>query len=574
MKNFRIKIGLILCVIILTQMVNAQIFFEDKATELGIDALGSSSTILGGVSFYDYDKDGWDDITIASKGNQPVRFFKNFSGTFVEQTFNIIISGHSKQVLWVDYDNDNDNDLFVTKFDGSNRLYQNDGSFNFTDVTTVSGFPNSSILYTYGASFGDYNNDGFLDLFICNKDDGLVIPNQLYRNNGDGTFVDVSSIAGISETGHQSFCSVFFDYDKDGFQDIYISNDRVANTNILYHNNGDGTFTDVSIASGSNIGANAMSTTIADYNYDGWLDIYITNTSEGNYLLQNNGDGTFTNVAGASGTIFNSIGWGANFFDADNDTDLDLYVSSMINNPDSGILMSAFYQCETGYTYQIPNNAGFANDIYMSFANAIGDIDNDGFTDFIVANQAPDNHTLWKNSSGTNNWLKVNLEGVQSNKNGIGSFIEVYANNQTMYRYTLCGEAFLGQNSATEIFGIGTASNIDYVKVKWLSGIEDILYNVTSNQIITVVEGSTLSVNEFENNEVKIYPNPSNGIISFYNIEREMNVKIYDFLGRIIKNSTIDTDKNTLDLSKQSKGVYILVLSNSTFVTTKRIVLN
>ena len=342
------------------------------------------------------------------------------------------------------YDNDDDNDLFVTKVDGVNKLYQNNGNFLFTDITSFAGLPNSSILFTYGAAFGDYDNDGFLDLFISNKDDNNIIPNQLYHNNGDGTFTDVSLAAGISQVGHLSFCASFFDYNKDGYQDIYISNDRITNTNILYKNNANGTFADVSVLSGANIGANAMSTTISDYNNDGWLDIYITNTSEGNYLLKNNGNETFTNVALTTGTVFNSIGWGANFFDADNDTDLDLYVSSMVNNPETGLYTYAFYECQDNYNYIMPIDVGFSSDQYKSFANVIGDFNNDGYTDFVVANESPDNYSLWKNFGGSNNWLKVNLEGVTSNKDGIGSWIEVYTNNETMYRYTLCGEAFLG----------------------------------------------------------------------------------------------------------------------------------
>ncbi|MDX1702203.1 MAG: VCBS repeat-containing protein, partial [Melioribacteraceae bacterium] len=329
---------------------HSQILFEDKAQELGINITGSYSSVLGGVSFFDYNNDGWDDLTFASKENIPVKFFQNNSGNFTEQMFNISILGHSKQVLWVDYDNDGDNDLFVTKLDGPNKLYQNDGSFTFTDVTVDAGFPSIN-MYTYGASFGDYDNDGNLDLFLSNKDDSFLIPNKLYRNNGNGTFTDVSITAGISTSGHLSFCSSFFDFDKDGFQDIYISNDRFANKNILYKNDGDGTFTDVSLSSGTDIAANAMSTTIDDYNNDGWLDIYVTNTSEGNYLLKNNGDGTFTNVASSTGTIFNSIGWGANFFDADNDTDMDLYVSSMIDDSSSGLLTTAFYKCQSNMTY-------------------------------------------------------------------------------------------------------------------------------------------------------------------------------------------------------------------------------
>ncbi|MDU8886889.1 FG-GAP-like repeat-containing protein [Yeosuana sp. MJ-SS3] len=565
----------ILFVFLASQLLYTQIYFEDVASTLGVSITGNSGTVLGGVSFYDFNNDGWDDLTFASKETSPVRFFKNLSGTFVEETFNITITGHSKQVLWVDYDNDGDNDLFVTKVNGVNALYQNNGSFVFSDVTTASGFPALTVLYTYGASFGDYDNDGFLDLFLCNKDNSYVIPNQLYHNNGNGTFTNVSAAAGISDVGHLSFCSSFFDYDNDGFQDIYISNDRFDNTNILYHNNQDGTFTDVSIDSGTNVAANAMSTTIDDYNDDGWLDIYVTNTVEGNYHLQNNGDGTFTDVASTVGTIFNSIGWGANFFDADNDSDMDLYVSSMVNNPGAGLIMSGFYECDQSYNYSIPSNAGFDNDEYISFSNAIGDINNDGYPDFVVSNQAPDNHTLWRNSAGSNNWLKVKLQGNASNRMGIGSWIEILVNGKMMYRYTLCGESFLGQNSGTEFFGVGNATNIDFVKVTWLSGIEDTFFNVTTNQVLNIVEGTgELSNEDFRLNAIKLVPNPTNGCVNVTNFEHELNIIVRDFLGRKIKEQVVNYNNRSIDLKELSKGVYFFVIENGNNAITKRVILN
>ncbi|MCB0382579.1 MAG: VCBS repeat-containing protein [Psychroserpens sp.] len=570
----KIKRGILSWTFLFSICVSSQAFFQNNAIPLGFVNNTSTGNNLGGVSFFDYDNDGWDDITIACKGSDPVRFFKNNAGQLTEQFYGINVTGHSKQVIWVDYDNDNDNDLFITRLDGNNLLFQNDGNLNFTNVTVAAGFPNFNILYTYGATFGDIDNDGYLDLFLCNKDVSGTVPNKLYRNNGDGTFSDISFAAGISLSGHLTFCASFFDYDKDGFQDIYMSNDRFVNTNILYKNNGDNTFTDVSVTSGANIAANAMSTTIDDFNYDGWLDIYITNTVEGNHLLKNNGDGTFDDIAIASGLTFNSIGWGANFFDADNDTDLDLYVSSMVDNSASGLLTTAFYECQNDQTYLLSTTSGFDNDEFKSFSNAIGDIDNDGFQDFIVANQAPDNHSLWQNQSNTNNWLKVKLKGVQSNKNGIGSWIEVFANNEVMYRYTVCGEAFLGQNSATEIFGIGDATNIDYVKVTWLSGVEDILTNVTPNQTLLIEESSTLSTSGFDLNTIQIYPNPSQGVVTVKLMNEPLNVEVFDYLGRLVTSKVLSLDDNTIHLENNSKGIYILRLKGKTSEIIKKVVLN
>lgn len=565
---------ILLCSFLYYFNVYSQAFFQNNAIPLGLINNTTTGINLGGVSFFDYDNDGWDDITIACKGSDPVRFFRNNGGQLVEEFYGITISGHSKQVIWVDYDNDNDNDLFVTKIDGNNLLYQNDGNLNFTNVTVAAGFSNFNILYSYGAAFGDIDNDGDLDLFLSNKDVSGTVPNKLYRNNGDGTFSDISFAAGISLSSHSTFCASFFDYNKDGFQDIYMSNDRFVNTNILYRNNGDNTFTDVSAISGANIAANAMSTTIDDFNYDGWLDIYITNTAEGNHLLKNNGDGTFDDIAVSSGLSFNSIGWGANFFDADNDTDLDLYVSSMVDNTDSGLLTTAFYECQNDQTYILSTTSGFDADEFKSFSNAIGDIDNDGFQDFVVANQAPDNHSLWHNQNDTNNWLKVKLKGVQSNTNGIGSWIELYANNKVMYRYTICGEAFLGQNSATEIFGLGTATTIDYVKVTWLSGIEDVITNVTPNQTLLIEEGSTLSIHEFDLNSISVSPNPTDGIVRVNGLNQAMEVQVLDYLGRLMFSKQVTPEDNTIDLSTNSKGIYMLQFKSETSELTKKVVLN
>ena len=554
--------------------LSAQLFFTDNASSLGITITENSSSVLGGVSFFDYDNDGWDDITFASKSSALVKFFKNNAGTFVEQTFNFQVISHSKQVLWVDFDNDGDNDLFVTRVDNYNLLYENDGNFNFTNITYSAGLPTIGTKYTYGASFGDYDNDGYLDLFLSNKDDQFIIPNQLYKNNGDGTFTDISTSAGISPVGHLSFCSVFFDFNNDGFQDIYISNDRVANANILYKNNGDGTFDDVSYSSGTSIGANAMSTTIGDYNNDGYLDIYVTNTVEGNYLLKNNGNETFTDVAVATGTSFNSIGWGANFFDADNDADLDMYVSSMINNSATGLLTYAMYEQNPMETFTIPTNAGFGSDSYVSFANAIGDVNNDGFSDFVVANQAPDNHSVWVNQGNTNNYLKIKLEGIVSNKNGVGSWIEISINGNKQYRYTCIGESFLGQNSATEIFGLGSATNVDYVKVTWLSGTVDVLNNVSANQTIDIQEGNTLNTIDSKVNTINIYPNPTNGQVELKNLNLDVKVDVFNMMGKLLFTEEVNTTKNTINLDNYSNGIYLLKITNGKQIEFKKVVLN
>ena len=304
------KRGIVLCFLFQFSLCFSQLRFEDIATTLGSDVSYGVSNLGGGVSFHDFDGDGWDDITFATGKDKEVIFYRNTGGAFERVDLGINDTFETKQVLWVDYDNDGDKDFFVTSITGFNKLYQNGGNLVFKDVTASCGLFTEN-LYTYGASFGDIDNDGDLDAYIVNRDvTTLNQYNYLYLNE-DGVFRDITISSGMPLDNDLSFCASFFDYDNDGDQDLYVSNDKYSKINRLYRNNGDLTFDDVSVESGAGMAIDAMSTTIEDYDNDGWLDIYVTNTYEGNYHLRNNGDGTFTNVAESLGTAMYSIGWGA-----------------------------------------------------------------------------------------------------------------------------------------------------------------------------------------------------------------------------------------------------------------------
>jgi len=550
-------------------ITSAQISFEDVADDIGTAYSYGSSTWGGGVSFADFDNDGWDDLTFATEEGTEIYFLKNNDGNFSSITLNGISNTFkTKQVIWIDYDNDGDQDFFVTGFEGVNKFYKNDGDMNFTDVSSSIGFFETD-LFTYGVSFADMDNDGDLDAFISNRDgEADDQRNYLYRND-EGTFIDITDSAGLSMSSHLSFCSIIFDYNKDGFQDIYISNDKPDNLNILYKNNGDGTFDDVSEYSGAGIGINAMTTTIGDYNNDGWFDIYITNTPEGNELLRNNGDGTFTNVAEATATTFNSVGWGAVFLDADLDGLLDLYVSSDFDGSVGSFLSSAFYHQQNNETFIIPENIGFQEDTRKSYTNAIGDIDNDGKPDIIVGNDIEPNF-LWSNKTvNENNWLKVKLEGVISNRDGIGNTIEINIGGQSQYRYTLAGEGYLSQNSFYEFFGLANATEVDYVKVTWTAtGESEIINNIAANQAITIKEGSGVlsSVNNLKDTTFSIYPNPSaNGIFKISVSNQEIvSLQVFDISGRLITKKIDLKNNDQINLSQYQKGVYIGRFSSET----------
>jgi len=577
--------------LIFSNLSNAQLAFEDVATQVGVNYSYGDSEYGGGVSFADFNNDGWDDITYATEDGAQIYFFENNNGVFNLVTLNGISNTYkTKQVIWIDYDNDGDKDLFVTAIEGVNEFYRNDGGMNFTNISSTIGFFQTD-LFTYGTSFGDIDNDGDLDAFISNRTSTEQNQrNYLYRND-EGTFVDITQSSGIpiedeegNENSQLSFCTMFFDYNKDGFQDIYLANDKTDNINRLYKNLGNGTFEDVSVASGSGIAVNAMTTTLGDYNNDGWFDIYITNTQSsqagnGNVLLKNNGDGTFTNVAEETGTTFNSLAWGAVFLDADNDTLLDLYVSGGYDGSIGSFLSAAFYHQQNDETFVIPQNIGFENDTRKSFSNAIGDINNDGKPDIIVCNDT-ENNFLWENkTTNTNNWLKVKLEGVTTNRDGIGNTIEIFINGRSQYRYTLVGEGYISQNSYHEFFGLGEATEVDYVKVTWTgTNTEDIIYDVNANQSITIKEGNgVLTSDDIQTNTLlSLYPNPSNdGVFKLsVNNNKSNTLKVYDLAGRLIFKIKNLKDKDEFSLNHCKKGIYLAKVSSGQKSSIIKLVLN
>ena len=563
-------------ILLVSPVMPGQIQFSESAASLGcFNSSYGTGSLGGGVSFFDFDLDGWDDITLASEAGQPLRFFKNNNGFFTEVDLGINNTFETKTVQWVDFDNDGDYDFFVTAHLDHNILYENNGQMQFTDVTVAAGLFIED-HYSYGSSWGDYNNDGLLDVFVVtHREISAGYYNLLYKNNGDGTFTDVSAAAGILLDTYLSFCSAFMDYDKDGWQDIYVANDRDP-VNHMYHNNGDGTFTEVGLATGTNFSVDAMSTTIDDPNNDGWLDIYVTNTGAGNLFLENNGDGTFTDLAHMNGTLMESVAWGAVFLDGENNGLKDLYVSAMIDDPLVG-LTSAYYKNDGSGDFFIPTGVGLYDDHAVSFGNAIGDINNDGLPDIAVLNYAPNDMFLFKNESApNNNWIKVNLQGVTSNRQGIGSWIEISVNGERQYNYTLCGEGYLGQNSSYEFFGIGAATTIDYIKVNWLSGIEDIIFDPQINSHITLVEGETLGIEENEStHHFTLYPNPSKGKVTINTSEALVGSTFWvtDMTGRTVFTSEINTQESTFDFDSIGSGIYVVTISGNGFTFSEKLVL-
>lgn len=477
--------------IIILLLCTIHFIFSGQAqhfAEVG-EALNLPATVaLGGhgnaVSFCDFNGDGWDDITIATGPGTPLLFYENTNGSFNLIDLSIEETADCKQVLWLDYDNDGDKDLLVSNKSTPNHLYENMGNLTFNNITEIVNLPVNQDV-NYGVSAGDFNNDGWLDLYYSNRtSDGL---NHLFINQGNGSFTDITN-SDIGGGTKLSFCSVIFDYNQDGFQDIYVANDRSLG-NVLIQNNGNGSYEDVSLASGTNVELDAMNASVGDYDGDGDLDIYVTNSPSGNVLLRNNLDGTFTDVADETGTAFYRIGWGANFLDCDNDADLDLYVSChqpTFETPNALYINDGFGTFSEPY---FETGGLDAKDTLQSFANALGDFNNDGFMDIVVSGNMENSFMLWENQGQPdNNWIKIELEGTVSNRDGIGSWIEVHAGGKKQVCYTHCGEAYLGQNSSSKIVGVGNETTIDSVVVRWLSGIVNKTYNVAANQKLTLIE--------------------------------------------------------------------------------------
>ncbi|WP_299213478.1 FG-GAP-like repeat-containing protein [uncultured Dokdonia sp.] len=540
-----------------------------------------------GVPFCDFDKDGWDDITVSGDDGEPIGFFRNVNGVFEKVTFELEQLPMSlKQAVWIDFDNDGDKDLFVASEEYKNRLYRND-NFIFTDITVAAGIPDV-LLHTNSGSWGDYDNDGDLDLFLSNRDLNQLIPNMLFRNNGDGTFENVNELSAIGNVSKITFQATFFDYNNDGWLDIYLINDRKVTTNILYHNNGDGTFTDISEEAEVGYVMDAMSVGLDDYDADGFIDVYITNTAydqdfpvPANALMKNNGDGTFSEIAISSGVSFDRTSWGANFIDMDNDGRLDLYVSGFDDTNDNGEVSAAFYYQNEDISFTRVLSNGFETDLAHSYGNATGDFDHDGYLDIVVANRDPYTFDLWNNRYYQllfNKWLKVSLEGVESNRDGYGSRIEISINGEKQYRVTTNVESYLSQNSDVESFGVGNVAIIDYVKVTWLSGHIDLIEDVSANQTITIIEGqSPLTVEDVQTDfDIQLYPNPTKDIITVKISEfiaGNSEIKIYNMLGQLVATHLIQQDEMVVSTSDLYRGTYFISFyKENELVITKKII--
>ncbi|WP_306644029.1 FG-GAP-like repeat-containing protein [Sanyastnella coralliicola] len=442
-----------------------------------------------GISFYDVNGDGWDDITVG-QANETISLYLNIEGELSPPISIGAINANPKGINWCDYDNDGDPDLLVTNYNSTNHLYRNDGNFNnMLDVTAEVGILHDTSYLSYGISWGDTDRDGDLDLYICNYNaDGIT--NEFYVNNGDGTFTESAAMLGVDDGSLWSFQGLFTDYDHDLWPDLHVINDRLPATNNFYKNE-NGSFSNITTEIGLEMYIFSMNNSMADYDRDGDMDLYVSNNPFGNYLMRQEEDGTFSHVSEETGTSVFDHSWSALWIDYDNDGWEDLHVncSPFWGEPGQNRF---FVNLENGTFFENAAGVGLGSDNGATNSSAMGDLNNDGFPDFVVQAGAPDYSRIYRNTGNTNAFLTVDLVGTVSNTEGIGAWIEVFSEGTSQLRYTQSGEGFLTHNSGKEFIGLGQAEVIDSMIVEWPSGHVDTFYDVEINQQLNIAEGSSM----------------------------------------------------------------------------------
>ena len=459
----------------------------------------STVTDARSCNWIDVNNDGLLDVMVTngnSAGDNNLLFINQGDWNFTAASGDPVVSDNkpSDGATWADYDNDGDADAFVVNwYNFNNMLYDNNGEGTFTQITT--GDPVNDLGFSETASWGDYDNDGNVDLYVSNS--AGTRKNFLYHNNGDHTFTKITTGAPVSD--NDSTRSVnWVDTDNDGDVDLFVSNE--ANTDErLYINNGDGTFTSLTGSPLTTDHGNTMSSSWGDIDNDGDMDVFLANDQGNDALFRNDGNNIFTKLS--SNITCNSGGnsFGSNFGDIDNDGDLDLFVTNAFwGGPWKNFL---FINDGTG-TFSRDTLDITTTDTGWSYGNAFGDPDNDGDLDLIVANcyNEGQNIALYENNSNGNHWLEIHCVGVISNRSAIGAKVKVLCriNGELVWqtREISAQTGYCGQNMLTAHFGLKEDIAADSVKVIWPSGIVDVFGVTAADQMITVYEGGMTALPE------------------------------------------------------------------------------
>ena len=494
-------------------------------------------TVGAGCAFLDYDNDGWLDIYFVNSG--PSDFFtpktplknalyhNNHDGTFTDVTDRAGVAGgkFGMGVAAGDFDGDGFVDLYITNY-GSNILYHNNGNGTFTDVTDKAGV--AAPGWSTCAVWFDYNNDGKLDLFVSSfvfydksqnplcTDPTLQrryycvprlfkpMPSHLFRNNGNGTFTDVSRESGIADSPGKSFGVVTTDVNNDGWMDLFVANDTMPN--FLFVNKGNGKFEEVGLAAGVAYGEagrprSGMGVDAVDYDGDGWQDIFVANIDHEFFsLYHNDKELIFTDQPGEIAPSTHLLsGWGLKFFDYDNDGDPDLFLVN--GHPDDMIEsriarvrykepLLLFENTGKGFKDVSATSGAVFSKVFSGRGMAVGDFDNDGDLDVLVSNNGEPPLLLRNQGGNKNNWVGLNLVATKSNPAGVGAVITWQAGGVKRSRLRNGGGSYLSSHDPREILGLGTATKVDSIEIRWPSGTVDKLTNVPLNKYIKVVEGA------------------------------------------------------------------------------------
>lgn len=483
--------------------------FTNHAPAWGINSHDWDGHYGAAVSTADWNNDGWADITLGSTDGG-LRSFVNLEGG----GFQIVglpwsMQSETKALIWIDLDNDGDDDLFIQEESGRCGLLRQDEGGAFTDVTDLTNLPQLN-TEAAGASFGDMDNDGDLDLHLCRYvslplfDDASS--NVLLRNEGNLTFTDISASSGIGGPMRLSFQSLWWDHNHDGFQDILVINDK-DHPNALYENSGDGTFVDVASECNLDIVIDCMSASLGDFNQDQKQDLFHTNThfggdGLGSKLFVRQPDDTFEENAAGHNLAIDEFCWGALWMDVDNDTDLDLFVAEhdLLNPFGLNHLWENLGVSEDNET----GNYGFAPfgiDVYdLDYLNshvvASADFDHNGWVDFVMHNVGNHATRIWMNGGfqNGNQSISIGLEGSISNRPAIGSRLELHASGIVQSRITHAGENYLSQENELELFGLGSGA-VNHAVVHWPSGLVETFqadaFGLEPNAMATLTEGTS-----------------------------------------------------------------------------------